>query len=217
MSNLLDQKLEKLWIVQECKNQMGRYEYLHSAKKHKDTYELFALKKPDCWIENYDLGFFKGAEGIKRFFVDFHIAMDGDDISGSFCQHDLTTEVIVVADDLKTAKAVWMSPGVETRRNPETGALTSFWCWVKYAVDFIEEDGEWKFWHFTIFSDFFCDYHTAWVDVPYITAATDDMLAPDEEVPVSLVYTRNAIPAYWPIPPTPYETYRENTMTPRKV
>lgn len=210
-------KIQKLWIMQECRNQMARYEYLHSAKKHKETYELFALTREDCWVENNDLGFFNGKAGIKRFFVDFHYAMDGEDIRGSFCQHDLTTEVLVVADDLKTAKGVWMSPGVETRRNPETGELTSYWCWVKYAVDFIQDNGEWKFWHFTIFSDFFCDYYTAWVDVAYTTAATPLMLKPDEEIEESFVYTSNTKPVYWPVPPVPYVRYDANTMTPREV
>ena len=84
MNQSLEQKINKLWIIQECRNQMGRYEYLHSAKEHYKTYELFALKQDDCWVENNDLGFFHGAEGIKRFFVDFHVAMDGKDTRGSF-------------------------------------------------------------------------------------------------------------------------------------
>lgn len=216
----MDQSIEimtrKMWIIQEVRNQMGRYEFYHSAKKHEETYKSFALSRKDCWIENNDLGFFRGKEGIKRFFVDFHNKMDGDDIKGSFCQHDLTTEVIVVADDLKTAKGVWLSPGVETRRDPETGKLTSYWCWVKYAVDFVEENGEWKFWHFTIYSDFFCDYYTAWVDVPYTTSATDDMLKPDEIITKSYAYTKDKEPVFWPIPPEPYATYDKNTMTERQ-
>jgi hypothetical protein len=211
----LETVLKKLWIIQECRNQMCRYEFCHSQKRHLDTYRLFALKRDDCWLENNNLGFFKGPDGIQRFMVDFHLAMDGQDTSGSFCQHDLTTEVIVVADDLKTAKAVWMSPGAETRRNPDNGELTSYWCWVKYAVDFIEEDNEWKFWHFTIFSDVFCDYHTAWVDTPITTSALPEMLSPDEPVARSFVYTRGTPPPQWPVPPVPYATYTINTMTDR--
>ncbi|MGI6334498.1 MAG: nuclear transport factor 2 family protein [Saccharofermentanales bacterium] len=213
----LENMLKKLWIIQECRNQMGRYEFYHSQKRHEDCYKLFALKHNDCWLENNDLGFFRGPESIRRFMVDFHLAIDGEDTRGSFCQHDLTTEVIVVADDLKTAKAVWMSPGVETRRDPVNGKLTSYWCWVKYAVDFIEEDGEWKFWHFTIFSDVFCDYHTAWVDTPITTAALPEMLSPDELITNSLVYSRNKLPPLLPNPPATYATYSGNTMTDREV
>ena len=213
----MENKMEKLWIIQECRNQMGRYEFLHSAKKHRETYELFAVGRDDCWIENFDLGFFNGPESIKRFFVDFHEKMDGNDISGSFCQHDLTTEVIVVADDLMTAKAVWMSPGCETRRDPKEGRLTSYWTWVKYAVDFIQEDGEWKFWHFTIFSDFCAEYYTSWVDMEYVTPAVPEMLSPDSPSIQSLSYSKEMAPVYWPVPPMPYKTYDGNTMTPRRV
>ena len=195
---------------------MARYEYLHSAKKHAETYELFALSRNDCWIENYDLGFFYGPESVRRFCVEFHENMDGEDIRGSFCEHSLTTEVIVVADDLRTAKACWMSPGCETRREPGTGKLTSYWVWVKYAVDFIEENGTWKFWHFTIFSDFCSDYYTSWVDMEYTTPATPDMLAPDSKPAMALAYTNQTEPQLWPVPPIPYKTYDGNTMTPRK-
>ncbi|MCU6763647.1 Uncharacterised protein [uncultured Roseburia sp.] len=207
----------KMWIMQQCRNQMGRYQFFHSAKMHQKTAELFA-NRDDCWIENNDLGFFRGPDGIRRFFVDFHKKMDGDDLRGSFCQHDLTTEIMEAADDLKTCKAVWLSPGVETRRDPKTGKLTSYWCWVKYAVDFIEDCGTWKFWHFTIYSDFFCDYYTAWVDVPYTTSATDDMLAPDETISAdkSYVYTKDTVPVLWPKPPVPYKTYERNTLTERQ-
>lgn len=217
MEQSLEMMTKKLWIMHECRNQMGRYQFLHSSKQHEATVALFA-SRDDCWIENNDLGFFRGHEGIKRFFVDFHKKMDGDDLRGSFCQHDLTTEVMEVADDLKTCKACWLSPGVETRKDPETGELTSYWCWVKYAVDFTEDNGEWKFWHFTIFSDFFCDYYTAWVDVPYTTSATDDMLAPDELITgeKSYVYTRDTVPPLWPKTPVPYASYDKNTMTERQ-
>lgn len=211
----LEQQVKKLWIMQQCRNQMARYEYLHTAKRHRETVGLFALSREDCWFENYDLGFFCGPDSIKRFFIDFHVKMDGSDTAGSFCRHDLTTEVIVVADDLKTAKACWMSPGCETRRDPVKDVLTAYWVWVRYAVDLIEEDGEWKFWHFTIFSDFCSDYYTSWVDMEYITPARPEMLAPDSAAAMELSYAKNRKPVFWPVPPEPYETYEYNTMTPR--
>ena len=81
----------------------------------------FALSRDDCWIENYDLGFFRGPESVKRFLWIFHENMDGMDVRGSFCEHTLTTEVMAVADDPKTAKACWMSPGCENAPGREQG------------------------------------------------------------------------------------------------
>ena len=46
-----------------------------------------------------------------------------------------------MADDLKTAKASGCRLGAKRAGNPELGKLTSYWVWVKYAVDFIEENG----------------------------------------------------------------------------
>ena len=69
MDNALELMTKKLWIMHECRNQMGRYQFYHSSKQHQATADLFASRE-DCWIENNDLGFFRGHDGIKRFFVD---------------------------------------------------------------------------------------------------------------------------------------------------
>jgi hypothetical protein len=49
-------------------------------------------------------------------------------------EHCLTSPVIQVAKDGKTAKAIWFSPGVEGNQ----------WAYGKYAIDFVKEDGQWK-------------------------------------------------------------------------
>ena len=44
-----------------------------------------------------------------------------------------------MAEDGKTAKGVWMSPGHEAR--VLGGKLTAMWVWGTYGEDFIKEDG----------------------------------------------------------------------------
>ena len=52
--------------------------------------------------------------------------------------HTLTTPLVEVADDCKTAKALWMSPGLET--GGHVGDLAGSWAWEKFYVEFICED-----------------------------------------------------------------------------
>lgn len=68
---------------------------------------LFAMRE-DSRAEMHH-GVYDGAEGIKRCYDNYH----ADCISGPgiMAVHTLTTPVIEIAEDLKTAKAVWVSPG----------------------------------------------------------------------------------------------------------
>jgi len=210
MELTIQEKTERLWDIQQIRNLMGKFAFYHNAHEHMYTVNLFALKTEGVRVENDSLGIFEGPEGIKKFFYDFHTYMDGDKL-GSFNIHMLTTDVIEVAKDGKTAKAVWMSPGVETRRD-DSGELKSSWCWGKYGVDFIKEDGEWKFWHFMITTELFCDYYKSWVD---FSPTTSERKLPQSDKPSrfgSVLYSKNGVAKLIPAPPEPYETYDGDTF-----
>ncbi len=164
MKELSDlEKGVKAYETQQVRNLMGRYEYYHTAKMHEETKKLFAQHTDGVFIDNSSLGRYNGLDGVERFFVKFHQYLDGDK-KGSLCVHTLTTEVIEIADDGRTAKGLWMSPGFETRVSKADGKMTAYWVWGKYAVDFVKEDGEWKFWHFFITDQIQCEYHKSWLE-----------------------------------------------------
>ena len=204
------EKAVQSWEMQQIRNLMGRYEYYHTAKMHKETVRLFALERDDIFIDNVSLGVYKGPQGIKRFFKDFHEVLDGDR-KGSLCIHTLTTEVIEVAKDGQTAKGLWFSPGLETRE--ENGKLEAYWVWGKYAVDFIKVDGEWKFWHFYITDNIQCDYHHSWIE----SRESKENILSDPRIPkpdgpsryTLTTYSLNHIEQLIPPIPEPYDTFEE--------
>lgn len=205
----LEQMIRRLWDAQEVRKVMARYAYLHNAHEHEQTMRLFALERDDVWVQCGGIGKYNGAEGIRKFFVDWHHSLGGDP-RGAFNEHLLTTELVEVAEDGQTAKAVWMSPGVETRRVRPDGELEAQWIWGKYAVDFLKVDGEWKFWHFTITMDFQCDFHRSWVEMEKSLAprVMHDGLPPvDEPVPFDDGYTKSRVTELFPAPPAPYATF----------
>lgn len=77
-----------------------------------------------------------------------HMAGGG---AGSISYRLLTTPIIQVAGDLKTAKAWWYTPGFQS--NVMNGSGSAIWSYEKYGIDFINEDGEWKIWHFHVYND----------------------------------------------------------------
>jgi hypothetical protein len=125
---------------------------------------------------------------------------------GALFIHFTDTPVIEVADDLQTAKAVFLSPGIEV-----AGAQGGVWAYSKYGFEFIKEDGKWKVWHMRIFPIFRNGYFDSFAEV-----AEDDLTKTHAESRFDsankfFAYSpREVIPGNEPEPPLPYDTYRPN-------
>lgn len=71
--------------------------------------------------------------------------------AGTTSFRTLTTPIIVVAGDGKTAKAFWYTIGWQAQI--QNGEGSAIWSMEKYAIDFIREDDAWKIWHFHVYND----------------------------------------------------------------
>jgi len=122
---------------------------------------------------------------------------------GALFIHFMDTPVIEVAGDLQTAKAVFLSPGIEA-----FGDRGGVWAYSKYGFELIREDGEWKVWHMRIFPIFRNGYFDSFAEV-----AEDDLTKTHGESRFDSANKffaygpREVIPAKEPEPPLPYETY----------
>ena len=200
----LEQELERARAYQEIQNLFGRYMYLHEAGKHRDCADLFARNSPGVSVEFHQMGLFKEAAGIRKLYEG---TLDGNkkELPGFLIQHTLTTPVIEVAGDGKTAKGIWISPGHETMVGRD-GKPEASWMWGKYALDFIKENGQWKIWHYQVFMTFVCPFDKPWTD-PAATPDRPPMLNADGPTTYYKPYRVNAVPEYWPAPPVPYATF----------
>jgi hypothetical protein len=205
----LEERIQRLEDIHEIQNLMGREQFMHTAGMHRETLELFAQKTPGVRVEVDSWGIYEGTEGIRRVGIGVHGYHEKDHI-GSMMMHTLTTPVIEVAGDGKTAKAVWISPGHETML--VEGKLQAYWAWCKYGVDFVKEDGKWKIWHSHVYAIFRCPYETSWVEMPDVpTPPVPDELKPDRPGTYHHPYSTTTAPDYVPAPPEPYETWDEAT------
>jgi hypothetical protein len=129
--------------------------------------------------------------------------------------HTQTTPVIEVADDLQTAKGVWISPGHETIPLGPGGTKKAFWIWIKYGFDFVKEDGQWKIWHMKVCCLFICPYEKSWVEMdpmPERRKLPADK-APDRDLPQPPPwrYAVDAPQVNIPAPPEPYQSFDDAT------
>ena len=173
--NELMLQAERLEAAQACRNLMGRYSYLHTAFRNKEFMELWA--KRDDVSQTMPFGKFVGYEGVYQSYVGFHgdryNPEDYEQLRGLMMIHEMCTDVIEVAADGKTAKGIWISPGTETAPSP--GKEKGAWCWGKFEVEFIKEDGVWKFWHMTLYPLFLTPYNRSWGEPALKMAGNGEM------------------------------------------
>jgi len=206
----IEERIQRLEDIKEVENLMAKYAYLHTAGKHEETAALFAKKTPGIKMEIGPLGAWTGPEGVYKAMVKVHKAMGVNSPGGLFV-HPQNTPVIEIAGDGKTAKGVWMSPGLETRKGAD-GKLTGFWLWGHYGVDFVKEDGKWYFWHLHVYPYLMTPYDKSWTEPRTFTIEPLlDELKSDQPATNAYFYSTTTEMKYAPVPPEPYETFDEKT------
>lgn len=88
-------------------------------------------------------------EMVNKYFPEVENVPENLGIGYGYTIHTQTTPIIEIADDGRTAKGIWYSPGIGTNIDMVDGKpmISGSWFFEKYAVDFVKEDGEWKIWH----------------------------------------------------------------------
>ena len=205
--------------VTEIMNLMSKYEHWHVATKIHETWKLYAMKTPDVSAEIADWGVWVGPESVKKLYDIRHrmVNPDGSLMRGGMFEHHLTTYAIQVAKDRKTAKTIFWSPGHESWVSGDKKEAT--WCWGRYGIDFIKEDGEWKIWHLKWYTGFRQDFYTSWQEPTTVPYGEEDMeetglgkekfaeSAPDKPTTYDNPYTVDCVLEVMPPYPEPYDTW----------
>lgn len=163
---------EKLSMGQRIHNAMGSqavenvkawHTYLHAKAHSTEEWSTYWSKSDDCsWAHAF--GRMRGFEHVWRGSVtdydarccrtylslyQIHPEVGGKDIRPLMeCAiHTLLTDVIEVAEDGKTARSSFITPGINPNLlHPDQERRGGF-LWERYGSDFICEDGQWKYLH----------------------------------------------------------------------
>lgn len=174
-----DLMLEKWEIQRELKNLMGKYVNCILLNRESELCELFWSKRPDACMGRND-GWYLGLKQIAAYYDEIHnhVAAVAAVLSrqypeesggktpeelfgaGEFKVRPLSAPVIEVADDMETAQGLWYCMGTEARVS-EAGPV-AYWTWGYYAVDFVNEGGDWKIWHLQYLKDVDCICGQSW-------------------------------------------------------
>lgn len=204
----IEERMQRQEDIHEIKNLMSRRQWLHAANMHDEVMETMALDTPGVSIEISDSGRWEGSEALKKVHQ-LHKQGWGDGV-GEMAVHTLTTPIIEVAGDGKTAKGVWFSPGIRATRDPVTHNLEAYWAWLKYGCDFVKENGEWKIWHSHAYGIIRNQYHKSWVEHQEENVMPPDAVKPNSPGTPDHPYSTKTAPVNIPEPPEPYETFDDS-------
>lgn len=229
-------QLQRLTDVYEIQSVMSRHAWYYSAGQHqRELDELFAQRQPDLSFGT-NAGYWVGMQSIRKFYVDWFKIQARKDLeylskkhpevknvpenllAGTSMIHTMTTPLIVVADDGRTAKGLFYSPGQVTQT--PLGQPAANWMWERYAIDFIKEDGAWRIWHFNVFTDFAITPGADWTkpqSAPQIVLQPGevppwqdpDAPQPDIAMDTYQSYSITAVRGEKPRIPVPYRTFSE--------
>ncbi|OGO17334.1 MAG: hypothetical protein A2Z02_04930 [Chloroflexi bacterium RBG_16_48_7] len=207
-NNNLDERIQRLEDIHEIGNLMGRYSYFRTAGLYEPILEMFARETEGLKVEISDWGVWEGTEGIIKLYHGAYRMLEGDRI-GLLNIQALSTPVIEIAGDGKTAQAVWISPGFQTIA--PGSKLQAYWTWFRYGVDFIKENNGWKFWHLHQYDIFLTTYNKSWVETPLLPPPPlPGNVKADRPTTYHRIYRPDIKTKNVPAPPCPYPTWNES-------
>ena len=199
--------MAKLEAYQEIQNEMGRTIAAFNFRQAEKVLEHFALNEEGVSLEVADEGVFRGKEAVETIVRE---VLGKEALPGEMTDIQLTTPIIEVAEDGKTARAVWWCPGAGAipREDQDPQAV---WLWGDIAADFVFTEGEWKIWHLHYFRFMKCAYEKGWVeDTSMINRPNTAMHPMAEPTTYHNPYHPKAVRYGIPAAPYKYETYTDD-------
>lgn len=161
----LSERIHRANAAVECEKVMSLHVYWHAAGIHRQEIEQYWTKSDECtWAHNfgqmgdkanYTHNYADNQEKDTREVFDA-VAKVYPEVLDEFwvpdyraiCEeamHFTVSPVMEVAEDGKTAKGLWYTPGcIFSTLNPQQ-EREGTWIWERYGADFVYEDGRWLY------------------------------------------------------------------------
>lgn len=228
----------RIWDVEDIKDLMSKRFYYNAADRRRDELnELWVTEPKNMETASFgrNWGYYAGMQAISEYYVVKHgedmkahlKAISASDPSvedkkenlgiGCMFQHPVSTPLVELAGDGKTARDLWYCISQETISQPG-GTARALWVAEKIGVDFMKENGAWKIWHMVIANDFTNEAGTDYAEQPVYIPQGEDPVENEFGTPTIPMLTHDRMFNWadnYPPEPKPYFSFSdENSYGP---
>lgn len=204
----LEERIQRVWDKENVRTVLCRNAYYQAAGQRQKALD-------ELWVSCHELeatasyganwGYYLGMDEIRRYYV------DGNPFGapGTVVCHPVCTIRVMIAEDGKTAQAMWYEIAYETQMRD--GKPVSLWIASKVAADLVREADGWKIWHYFMGVDMTAAPGGAFEKIPVEDSPAEQFLRNSfgqPTLPMEAYINRYNYYAYPPIP-EPYETFEQ--------
>ena len=160
----LEQRIHNAIGSQTVQEYKARHAYLHGVFYSREEWDLMWYRSVNTtWAHQFgrmvgwDEVYLNSVEHMDRIAVTSNLeamvnypVFQGHDLRSVGCSgcHVLSSDVIEVADDGRSARASYLTPGTLMGSVGMSGeGRSGIWLWERYGSDFVYEDGRWQWFH----------------------------------------------------------------------
>ena len=223
-----DEQILRIWDVEDVKSLMNKRVFLQTADLREEELRTMWVQEPEhqktaSYGSNW--GYYVGMDEIRKYYVDSHAAALEEQKKtngaaevnmGNMYAHPLTTGLVELAEDGKTAKGLWYSIGNEAMAQAD-GIAHVQWMLGKVAADFVREEDGWKIWHIVISTDVDCQAGHDYGEYPVYedwSADSTNQVRREFGRPTIEMLTHDVTFNWWdnypPMPPKDYKTFTDD-------
>lgn len=169
-----DERIIRAWAIEEIKDLMSRRAMYNASDMRREELNDLWVRTKEYWKTasfGRNWGYYVGMDEISHYYVVNHDQQRQKELDalraahpeiqnirdnlgyGSAVMHPMTTPMVILSGDGRTAQGTWWSLGYECVNQPE-GDPVCLWYAERTAADFVQEDGQWKIWHLFVTSDY---------------------------------------------------------------
>jgi len=205
VENLKKQVAENAWAKDylEIWKLQSLYSHLYHIGRNSEVPSLFAQKTPGVMMELEDSGVYEGLESVTRFWNQVFDVNRMHRTPGFLAIHMTVNPVIEINKKGTRARGIWHSHGVCSLS--ANGVMKQFIALGKYDIEYVKEDGRWRFLNFAYRQTYMAPYEKGWMDEPVAASIAGNPLnKPDKPTTYYMPYSKYRINVMQPPPPEPY-------------
>lgn len=189
-----DELIVRIMDKEAIKKLMARRAFYYANnQRRRELDELWVSTREyrDSASYGRNWGYYVGMDSIANYYVLEHtkkqyadlaaihendpsVAVDNQNLGwGCTAFHTVTTPMLYIAGNGKTARGLWYSAGQETIMQAD-GTAKAYWTMDNMSADFVKENGSWKIWHLVVCSDFFVE-----AGMDFKTGTLEPLTGPD--------------------------------------